>query len=515
MTSEGAVDVDMTSESPMAPERDSPARTAPPPSKDADSAADADAGEETNKRPVDHVPGDDEPDELLCPITKVMMRDPVFVAGSGNTYEREAIETYWRQTATRPVRGVRGAVVGVRRDPLTNLDLANDAIFTNWDKRREVQAWLAKHPTLTPEGWPDRDVPPPLEERRKAAGGRDGDGNGERSDAVGRMELLAQTAKLAAMGGVGLAVIAALFVATTSPAPSSDGLLSRWEFVDGRPDGANPDRAGSVGFTLAPPLTELRVGAYAWRKLQIQNHDQNSHAGEAAAIASFGEDAYRSLAPVRAPSGSRIAARRGDGGALELVVPPKGILSPAAMTELGFAAVWTSFTAVWTWGAMQTPNPFFALFSLPFWGIGATIGRSTAAAAMETTRLVIAPRRLDPATGEVTAPGRFHVSWEALGRVLSVAEGPLEDVAGVDVVTHAYVNGVPQTALELTAGVKSHNLGRGLHSSEQRFVAELVRECLVEAAKVGETGSSGTGDGGGRHRAGESARRPEPIKSRL
>ena len=53
----------MTSESPMAPERDSPARTAPPPSKDADSAADANAGEETNKRPVDHVPGDDEPDD--------------------------------------------------------------------------------------------------------------------------------------------------------------------------------------------------------------------------------------------------------------------------------------------------------------------------------------------------------------------------------------------------------------------------------------------------------------------
>ena len=266
MTCEGAVDALETCESPIAPERDSPARTAPPPSKNADSAADA--GEETSKRPVDHVPGDDEPDELLCPITKVMMRDPVFVAGSGNTYEREAIETYWRQTATRPVRGVRGAVVGVRRDPLTNLDLANDAIFTNWDKRREVQAWLAKHPTLTPEGWPDRDVPPPLEERRKAAGGRDGDGNGERSDAVGRMELLAQTAKLAAMGGVGLAVIAALFVATTSPAPSSDGLLSRWEFVDGHTgDGTARDAtAGAVGFTLTPPLTELRVGSYAWRK---------------------------------------------------------------------------------------------------------------------------------------------------------------------------------------------------------------------------------------------------------
>ena len=40
----------------------------------------------------------EEPEELLCPITKVMMRDPVFVAGSGNTYEREAIETFWQHS---------------------------------------------------------------------------------------------------------------------------------------------------------------------------------------------------------------------------------------------------------------------------------------------------------------------------------------------------------------------------------------------------------------------------------
>eukprot|EP00740_Mantoniella_antarctica_P013292 CAMPEP_0181381912 /NCGR_PEP_ID=MMETSP1106-20121128/20409_1 /TAXON_ID=81844 /ORGANISM="Mantoniella antarctica, Strain SL-175" /LENGTH=168 /DNA_ID=CAMNT_0023501197 /DNA_START=35 /DNA_END=538 /DNA_ORIENTATION=+ len=38
---------------------------------------------------------DDEPDELLCPVLRVMLRDPVFVAGSGNTYERAAIERFW------------------------------------------------------------------------------------------------------------------------------------------------------------------------------------------------------------------------------------------------------------------------------------------------------------------------------------------------------------------------------------------------------------------------------------
>jgi hypothetical protein len=35
-----------------------------------------------------------EPVHLLCPITRVMYRDPVFVAESGNTYEREAIEGF-------------------------------------------------------------------------------------------------------------------------------------------------------------------------------------------------------------------------------------------------------------------------------------------------------------------------------------------------------------------------------------------------------------------------------------
>lgn len=506
MTSEGDVNVPAAEADPGVPVSDpDTART-----KDADSTSGV--GVHKNDAETPTFPGDDEPDELLCPITKVMMRDPVFVAGSGNTYEREAIETYWRQTASRPVRGARGVSVGVKRDPLTNLDLNNDAIFTNWDKRREVQAWLAKNLDTTPEGWPNRDVPPPLEERRKAQGGRDGDGNGERSDAVSRVELIAQMAKLAALGGVGLAVVAALFVATTSPAPSSDGLLSRWEFA--RDGASSVDGASHDASSFA---RELRLGSYAWRKhyqsTNVQGSNalnQHSQSGEVAAIERFGEDAYRSLTPVRAPSGSRIAARKGPGGALEVVVPPKGVLSPAAMTELGFAAVWTSFTAVWTWGAMRTPHPFFALFSLPFWGIGATIGRSTAASAMETTRLVIAPTRLDPHTGDVMTRGRFHVSWEALGRVLSVAEGPLEDVAGVDVVTHAYVNGVPQTALELTAGVRSHNLGRGLHSSEQRFVAELVRECLVEAAN-GEDGGKENDGGGGR----AYERRPELIKSRL
>ena len=34
---------------------------------------------------------DAEPEELLCPITRTMFRDPVMVFDSGHTYERSAV----------------------------------------------------------------------------------------------------------------------------------------------------------------------------------------------------------------------------------------------------------------------------------------------------------------------------------------------------------------------------------------------------------------------------------------
>ena len=33
-------------------------------------------------------------------------------------------------------------------------------VYTDWNKRREVAAWLSAHPSHTPEGWPDATQPP-------------------------------------------------------------------------------------------------------------------------------------------------------------------------------------------------------------------------------------------------------------------------------------------------------------------------------------------------------------------
>lgn len=89
-----------------------------------------------------------EPDHLTCPITHLLFQDPVFVAESGNTYERDAIVKFW-------------STVGRVRDPLTNVDLSSSAIHTNWSVRRNVQQFLDAHPKYVPQGWSGRVLSPP------------------------------------------------------------------------------------------------------------------------------------------------------------------------------------------------------------------------------------------------------------------------------------------------------------------------------------------------------------------
>jgi hypothetical protein len=87
-----------------------------------------------------------EPVELKCPITMELLRDPVSNC-VGNTYERAAIVTHL-------------AKPGAKRDPLTNVELANTTLVPCQLARRQVQAFLDAHPDYTPEGWPNRMVPP-------------------------------------------------------------------------------------------------------------------------------------------------------------------------------------------------------------------------------------------------------------------------------------------------------------------------------------------------------------------
>jgi serine/threonine protein kinase len=74
---------------------------------------------------------------------------------------------------------------------------------------------------------------------------------------------------------------------------------------------------------------------------------------------------------VRKPAGSKIKLTK-NADYLEIVVPPVGF--QASIVFIGaFATAWNSFVLFWTISVLSAPFPVnipFALFSLPFWGVG-------------------------------------------------------------------------------------------------------------------------------------------------
>lgn len=88
------------------------------------------------------------PSHLICPITRLMFKEPVIVTTKtcARTYERVAIIDWI----------VRGNMV----DPLSREPLIDHYITPNESIRIAVSNWLDTHPGLTPEMWSCRDLPP-------------------------------------------------------------------------------------------------------------------------------------------------------------------------------------------------------------------------------------------------------------------------------------------------------------------------------------------------------------------
>jgi len=86
----------------------------------------------------------EEPEELTCAVSGQMFRTPV-ITERGNTVELESILQFW-SGAHFPV------------DPFSNQPVSRRLVL-NWDKRKRVLQFLSDHPDVTPEGWPDRDLP--------------------------------------------------------------------------------------------------------------------------------------------------------------------------------------------------------------------------------------------------------------------------------------------------------------------------------------------------------------------
>ncbi|MBE9178777.1 serine/threonine protein kinase [Oculatella sp. LEGE 06141] len=88
----------------------------------------------------------------------------------------------------------------------------------------------------------------------------------------------------------------------------------------------------------------------------------------------------------RKPADTKVQLTRDD-QTLEILVPPPGFSAEVGGTIL-FAIAWNAFLVVWTGGALQG-SLFFALFSLPFWGVGITMILKVLRALVVHTRLQI------------------------------------------------------------------------------------------------------------------------------
>ena len=286
---------------------------------------------------------EEEPQALCCPITHVMFRDPVFVCESGNTYEREAIEAFW----ARSTGGVR--------DALTNKPLSSQQVFTNWDRRREVAAWLSAHPTRVPTGWSGRDdIPPPTSQPAAPAHGG------------GFFRWSVRSVFIVVI--ITLAVCAGFDMHKLLPSERSVR------------DAVNTEKPGLKERVLAAPT---RAHTCAASEMQTR-----------ASVTKAVDQLLR---------GGRLQIDM-DGPLMTAVLPRSQVLelqvrqSPAArptpptpsplpplpasptlgqVGELAMALFVLAFTAVWTSGACTAGAPLpFVCFSAPFWSIGAWMLKS-------------------------------------------------------------------------------------------------------------------------------------------
>lgn len=260
-----------------------------------------------------------EPPELCCPILHTVFRDPVFVPEAGTTYEREAIATFWNTS---------GRLI----DPLTNRALSTGEVFVNWDKRREVAAWLAKHDDCVPAGWKSREDVPPVAGDHK--------------------------------------------VPAAMPAP-------RWRL------GFSPNTRVIVVSLAVITALAGGMGAHDFLGMLLQQKDHPAAFAPAACRgpSPLGSEVVEELSP---PTGSRLRVTRlSEGQSSHLrVVSPKASLKNIPVSMACISLFTLAFTASWTSGALAVEAPLpFVCFSCPFWFVSARLLRASLLPLIEESQI--------------------------------------------------------------------------------------------------------------------------------
>lgn len=161
------------------------------------------------------------------------------------------------------------------------------------------------------------------------------------------------------------------------------------------------------------------------------------------------------------------------GTKLTVEIPPAKLGTDQAYTG-AFAIAWNAFVAFWTVGALAGGGVLFALFSLPFWFAGITLGKSALAGTLIKENIEIGQQKWR-ISQHLPWVKSGKPKWSAGGKEL---DGRTRDLQGASMVTAAWVNGTPQTHIRLIEGVRQHVIGEGLSREEQVWLTSAINQHL-------------------------------------
>jgi len=221
----------------------------------------------------------------------------------------------------------------------------------------------------------------------------------------------------------------------------------------------------SVLARLLEPLAEDRIQSSATAAAMLRGE-----APPAGLNSASGGNQTVTRGKFRRPAGTKVELSREGDDRLVVKIPAKGLTGDSVATG-GFALVWNAFTASWTVAAVTGGGGLlFAAFSLPFWLAGYNLAKQAVEPIFEDARLEIDTYK-------------FRITSKGLGEGEEIA-GLTSDLQGVSIKTEMIVNGEPQTVLQLTEGVRSHNFGSGLTFTEKQWMQQEIRAFLSEAPIV-------------------------------
>ncbi|CAD7697189.1 unnamed protein product [Ostreobium quekettii] len=190
----------------------------------------------------------------------------------------------------------------------------------------------------------------------------------------------------------------------------------------------------------------------------------------------------------RQPAGSKAVVKK-RGANLVVEIPPAGITGDTVMTG-SFALIWNLFVFSFTASALAAGGLLPVLFMIPFWAAGAQIAKVAVGSSFTRERLVIGRRRFSLSRQfALFKDGQASFDDGEDGqRGAVVVEGLSRDLREARIVTTMEVNGVPQTAISLSEGVRKHVFGEGLDTFEQEWLVRQINDAIDEAADRPDAG---------------------------